>query len=192
LAGVGLAILDAVPQRVYGGALRVFARANASTCTTALEVIAREGVARIDRPQGLEPLGAAVERARVEVVRHLAAARAAGRRVIGYGAPARSITFLNALGIGPNLLPFVVDRAPAKQGRSLPGVRIPIRSPDALTDEVPDEVLILTWDLVAEVRAKLATLVPAATRFLIAVPGITDVTADDCGSGRPPASAVVL
>jgi SAM-dependent methyltransferase len=184
LAAVGLDVVDAVPQPVYGGALRLYAQSGAGVGPAVRDLLVRESSAEIDRPRGLAPLGAAVDQARQEVVAHLRAARDAGRSVVGYGAPARSITFLNALGIGPDLLPYVVDRALAKQGRTIPGVRIPIRAPDVLADEVPDEILILTWDLAAEVRESLAIPVLADTRFIVAVPRLLDVTDVDAGSKR--------
>jgi SAM-dependent methyltransferase len=185
LAAVGLDVVDAVPQPVYGGALRLYARAGAGVGMAVHSLLVRESAAAIDQPRGLAPLGTAVERARQEVVGHLRAARDAGRRVVGYGAPARSITFLNALGIGPDLLPYVVDRALAKQGRLIPGVRVPIRAPHVLGDDVPDEILILTWDLASEVRESLAIAVLADTRFIVAVPRLLDVTDMKAGSKRP-------
>ena len=186
LAALGLEVADAVPQPVYGGALRVYARANAGVGDGVPDQLAHEAAAGIDRAPGLAPLRQAVELARREVVAHLRTARDMGRRVAGYGAPARSITFLNALGIGPDLLPYVVDRAISKQGRTIPGVRIPIHSPQALLDDAPDEVLILVWDLAAEVRRSLAIPVLASTRFLVAVPRLVDVTdSGDAPTGPP-------
>jgi SAM-dependent methyltransferase len=174
-AALGLGVMDAVSQPVYGGALRVFARAAAGIGEPVQALLAREGAAAIDRAAGLAPLEQALDRARREVAGHLRDARASGRLVAGYGAPARSVTFLNAVGIGPDLLPYVVDRAVAKQGRMIPGVRIPIRSPEALSSEGPDEVLILTWDLAAEVVTSLAANPALArTRFVVAVPRLMD------------------
>jgi hypothetical protein len=96
--------------------------------------------------------------------------------VAGYGAPGRAITFLNALDIGPDLLPFVADRSVAKQGRVVPGVLVPIVSPETLLSDSPDEVLILTWNLAAEIREVLAPLVATGTRLLVAMPELADVT----------------
>lgn len=178
LAGLGLAVTDAIPQPVYGGALRVVARAGARPGASVLDVLAREEAAMIDQVAGLVPLAEAIGRARRDVLRYLRRARDAGRRVVGYGAPARAVTFLNALGIGPELLAYVVDRAVAKQGRMIPGVRIPILGLDALSGEAPDEILILTWDLAPEVVASLEEM-PAlkATRYLIAMPQLQEATA---------------
>ena len=188
LAELGIDVVDVSQQPVYGGALRVFARSGSGSRESAVQdMLDRESAAALDQPRGLAPLGAAVDQARTDVVAHLRAARGAGRLVIGYGAPARSITFLNALGIGPDLLPYVVDRSPAKQGRTIPGVGIPIRPPAVLSDDVPDEILILTWDLAAEVRPSLAIAALADTRFVVAVPRLHDVT--DTPAGATPAPA---
>lgn len=176
LGRAGVAVIDAVPQPVYGGALRVFATVGGTTGSRVSEIRARERAAGIDRAEGLDPLREAIERARREVVGHLTGAQAGGRLVAGYGAPARAITFLNAVGVGPGLLPYVVDRSPAKQDRMIPGVRIPIRSPEALAHDSPDEILILTWDLADEVVRSIRPLVGDGTRFLVAVPALEEVT----------------
>jgi hypothetical protein len=187
LEAVGLEIVDAVVQPVYGGAVRVFAFADRSPGPAVEALIAREASAGIGTPAGLAPLAAAVDRSRREVVPHLQAARAAGRRVAGYGAPARAITFLNALRIGPELLPFTVDQSPAKHGRVIPGVEIPVRGVDALTSDPPGEILLLTWNLIDEVRSALRPMLDAGTRLLVAIPNLRDVTeppADFDGPGQ--------
>lgn len=174
--GAGLSVVDAVPQPVYGGALRVVLQGNGSASRRLEKVVKREADAAVALPAGLAPLQRAVELARQQVVHHLAGARAQGRLVVGYGAPARSITFLNALGIDAQLLPFVVDRDAQKQGRLVPGVGVPIRAPEVLRDQAPAEILVLTWDLIDEIRDTLADLVAQGTRLLVAVPQLTDVT----------------
>ena len=117
LGRAGLVVFDAVPQPVYGGGLRVFATAGGTMAPRVSGIVARERAADLDHAVGLDPLREALERARHEVVAHLVGVRAAGKLAVGYGAPGRAITFLNALDIGPELLSYVVDRAPAKQGR---------------------------------------------------------------------------
>ena len=71
-------------------------------------------------------------------------------------------------------LPFTVDRSPAKHGRYLPGTGIPIRDPGVLADTPPDELLVLTWDLAAEVVAQLPELA-GRTRFIVPLPTLRDV-----------------
>jgi hypothetical protein len=191
LGDVGLGVVEAALQPVYGGALRLYARAGEEHGPAVEEIIRREAAAGIHQPSGLAPLGTAVDQARADVVAHLRAARDAGRPVVGYGAPARAVTFLNALGIGPDLLPYVVDRALAKQGRTIPGVGILIRPPEVLFEEAPDEILILTWDLAAEVRRALAGSVPQGTRFTVAIPRLSDVTGIEMASERASADRPV-
>ncbi|WPL13875.1 MULTISPECIES: Rossmann-fold NAD(P)-binding domain-containing protein [Thiorhodovibrio] len=71
-----------------------------------------------------------------------------------------------------DLLPYVCDAAPSKQGRYLPGSRIPINPPTALREAPPDAVLILPWNIAEEVKAQLADLAERGTRFFTAVPAL--------------------
>lgn len=94
----------------------------------------------------------------------------AGRTVAAYGAAAKGNTLLNYAGVKPDLLPYVCDAAPAKQGKYLPGSHIPIRPPVALRDDPPDQVLILPWNIADEAKAQLADLAERGTLFMTAVP----------------------
>ncbi|MBU6499128.1 MAG: methyltransferase [Rhodospirillales bacterium] len=105
-----------------------------------------------------------------ELLTFLIAARRAGQRVAGYGAPAKGNTLLNYCGIGPELLAFTVDRSPHKQGLKLPGSRIPVLAPEALLAARPDYVLILPWNLREEVMAQMAGIREWGGRFVVPVP----------------------
>ena len=85
----------------------------------------------------------------------LSQARAEGRRIGAYGAAAKGNTFLNAAGVTAADILAVADRSPAKQGRLLPGSRIPVVTPDALLDLPLDDILVLPWNIGAEVAAQL-------------------------------------
>ena len=87
-----------------------------------------------------------------------------------YGAAAKGNTLINYAGLRPDLLPYVCDAAASKQGKSMPGSHIPIRSPEALRENPPDFVVILPWNIAAEVRAQLADLAESGTRFVTVVP----------------------
>ncbi len=91
-------------------------------------------------------------------------ARRAGRRVAAYGAPAKGNTLLSYCGVGPELVEYTVDRSPAKQGRLLPGSRIPVHAPERLRAERPDDILILPWNLRDEIAAQLHDLVALGSR----------------------------
>ncbi len=93
----------------------------------------------------------------------------AGRTVAAYGAAAKGNTLLNYAGIKPDLLPFVCDAAPAKQGKFMPGSHIPIRSPAALAESRPDYLLILPWNIADEIKRQNAELVGPLGQFFVDV-----------------------
>jgi hypothetical protein len=90
--------------------------------------------------------------------------------VAGYGAAAKGNTLLNYAGVKADLLPYVCDAAPAKQGTYLPGSRIPVFSPDVLTDNAPDFLLILPWNIAEEVKQQNQHLTKKGTKFVVALP----------------------
>ena len=96
----------------------------------------------------------------------------AGRKVAAYGAAAKGNTLLNYAGIKPDLLPFVCDAAPSKQGKFLPGSHIPIRAPEALIENKPDLVMILPWNIADEVTRQHDYIRQWGGRFVVAVPEI--------------------
>ena len=99
-------------------------------------------------------------------------AKRAGKTVAGYGAAAKGNTLLNYAGVRPDLLPYVVDRNPAKQDKFLPGCRIPIVDEARLRQARPDYVVILPWNLREEVMGQLAYIREWGGQFVVAVPGI--------------------
>jgi hypothetical protein len=96
----------------------------------------------------------------------------AGKTVAGYGAAAKGNTLMNYAGVRPDLLAYVVDRNPAKQGKYLPGCRLPIVAEDHLKQSRPDFVVILPWNLRAEVIEQLAYIREWGGQFVTAVPSL--------------------
>ena len=95
-----------------------------------------------------------------------------GRRLAGYGAPAKASTLLELLHVGPDVLDFIVDRSPLKQGRYTPGTHIPIVSPERLLADPPDYVLLLAWNFVEEILAQQASYREGGGRFILPVPEV--------------------
>ena len=93
-----------------------------------------------------------------------------GERIAGYGAPGKANTLLNYCGIGPDLLPYTVDRNPYKQGRYTPGMRIPIDHPDRLRRERPSVIWILPWNLRTEIAEQLAAVADWGPQLFVAIP----------------------
>jgi C-methyltransferase C-terminal domain len=102
----------------------------------------------------------------------LRTAKAEGKSVAAYGAAAKGNTLLNYAGVKPDLLPFVCDAAPSKQGKLMPGSHIQILPPSALEAKRPDYLLILPWNIADEVQRQLAGLAAQGTRFVTAVPEV--------------------
>ena len=103
----------------------------------------------------------------------LLSARAEGKTVAGYGAAAKGNTLMNFAGVRPDLVAFVADRNPAKQGKYLPGSRIPVVGDDELRKARPDFVIIFPWNLRDEVMAEHAYIGEWGGRFVTAVPELT-------------------
>ncbi len=173
LARHGLRVFDVEDVPTHGGSLRLFICRTEATqlCTPAVErVLDRERAAGLDRPDGYVAFEAKLRRVRDDFVAFLDQQRAAGRLVAGYGAAAKGNTLLNYCGIGPEQLAFVADRNPAKQGRLLPGSHIPVVAPSELQAARPDFIVILPWNIRAEVIGQLAEARSWGARFVTAIP----------------------
>ena len=97
-------------------------------------------------------------------------AKRKGQSVVGYGAAAKGNTLLNYAGVGPDLISYVVDNNPAKQGRYLPGSRIPIVDEQRIVDDPPDLVLVLPWNIRDEIARRLESLDGWSGSVVTAVP----------------------
>lgn len=169
----GLRVFDVEQLPTHGGSLRVYGcRAEARHAPTGAveEVLALERRYGLDTDAPYAAFQARADALKDALLAFLIDAKRKGETVAGYGAAAKGNTLLNYAGVKPDLLPFVCDAAPAKQGRFMPGSHIPILPPEAVTERQPDYVLILPWNIAAEIRARLAPLAAAGTRFVTAVP----------------------
>ncbi|MFI5776486.1 methyltransferase domain-containing protein [Nocardia sp. NPDC051570] len=157
LATAGLTVVDVELLPTHGGSLRLWVRpdAVAQVRPRVGELLRTEAEAGLHSVAGYSGLRPRAEQVRQELLRFLLDCRAQGLRAVGYGAPGKGNTLLNYCGIRPDLLSYTVDRNPYKHGRYTPGTRIPILSPDRLEDDRPDVVVVLPWNLEAEITAQL-------------------------------------
>jgi 2-polyprenyl-3-methyl-5-hydroxy-6-metoxy-1,4-benzoquinol methylase len=178
LAENGLTVFDVETTPWHGGSLRVFAcRADARTRPVQASVgstRATEEKAGMRARAFYEGFQASAERVRNDFVEYLIQCRRKGLKVAAYGAAAKGNTLLNYGGIKPDLVAFVVDRNPAKQGQFLPGSRIPVVDEDRLKAEKPDRVVILPWNIETEIRAQLSYITGWGGRFVTAVPNLKE------------------
>jgi len=148
------------------------ALAHADKAGRVADLLAREREAGLLEPATYDAFEERVRATKRGLLRFLLEARERGERVAGYGAPAKGNTLLNYCGVGPDLVAFTVDRSPHKQGRYLPGTRIPIAAPDRLREERPDYVLILPWNLTDEIVEQMADVRAWGGRFVVAIPEV--------------------
>jgi methylation protein EvaC len=136
------------------------------------ELIAEEQARELADPQTLAGFGAAVLKIRDDLAALLRRLRDEGKSVVGYGATAKSATVTNFCGIGPDLVPFVCDTTPTKQGRLTPGTHIPVREPAAFADPYPDYALLFAWNHADEIMAKEQAFRDAGGKWILYVPDV--------------------
>jgi SAM-dependent methyltransferase len=170
----GLTIFDVEALSTHGGSLRVFAQRSDTgrrrPSGKVTELLAREtdaGMTTSEFYAGFQPRA---DQIRDEFRAFLTDVKRRGRTVAGYGAAAKGNTLLNYAGVGTDLIPFVVDRNPAKVGRYTPGGSIPIVDESALRSAKPDYIVILPWNLKEEVMMQLAYVLDWKGQFVTALP----------------------
>jgi hypothetical protein len=176
-AAHGLTLFDVEELPTHGGSLRVYARHAATGGPPASGRLAADLRGR-ERAAGLETLSRyasfreAVHETKRALLAFLIEAKRRGRRLAGYGAPGKGNTLLNYCGIRTDFLDYTVDRNPHKQGKLLPGSRIPIFPPERIMETRPDYVLILPWNLQAEVMAQMAGIRAWGGQFVVPIPTV--------------------
>lgn len=175
-AANGLQVFDVETIPTHGGSLRVFAqradhakRPVAPAVAALLEAETEVGMATASYYAGFQTRADAIKDA---LLRFLIDAKRDGKSVGAYGAAAKGNTLLNYAGVRPDLLPFVVDRSPSKQGKFMPGSRIPIVDEDHLKTARPDYVLLLPWNLRPELEQQLAYVRAWGGKLVTAIPDI--------------------
>jgi SAM-dependent methyltransferase len=170
----GLSVFDVEEMPTHGGSLRVYAqrqdtgqRPITPRVTGMLALEKSAGVRTIAFYEGFQDR---VSRIKLDLLNFLVEACHKGVKVAAYGAAAKGNTLLNYTGVRPDLLPYVVDRNPAKQGKYLPGSRIPIVAEEHLRRDRPDRVVILPWNLREEVVEQLAYIGDWGGKFVLPIP----------------------
>ncbi|MGB4073100.1 methyltransferase domain-containing protein [Pseudomonas sp.] len=169
----GLHIFDVEELPTHGGSLRVYtqrADGGREASSAVAELLVREEHAGIKTSAFYSTLAPAAERIKHELLRFLLQAKAEGKTVAAYGAAAKGNTLLNYAGVRSDLLAWVADANPHKQGKFLPGSRIPIVAPERIRIDKPDYVLVLPWNLRDEVIQQQAGIYEWGGRFVVAVP----------------------
>lgn len=169
----GMTVFNVETLPTHGGSLRVIAQ-RSDTGTHAISpavvaLLATEAAAGMKTPGFYQAFQHKAERVKDDLLLFLIDAKREGLKVGAYGAAAKGNTLLNFAGIRPDLLPYVVDKNPAKQGKYMPGSRIPIVDAAHLNAHCPDRILILPWNIATEVRAQLTE---TDAQFVTAIPSL--------------------
>jgi len=176
LAHHGMTVFDVIQLPTHGGSLRVLAQHADTGPRTVTRNVAdlvdqesRFGIDKLDLYLQFDDKARVVKR---DLLEFLIRAKRDGKSVAGYGAPAKGNTLLNYCGIRQDFLDYTVDRNPEKQGRFLPGTRIPVYAPEQLKVTKPDYVLILPWNIKDEVVVQTGYIRDWGGRFVIPIPSL--------------------
>lgn len=175
-AAHGLTLFDVEELPTHGGSLRIYGRHAEDDSKPVGErvaaLLAAEEGAGLGRLETYHSFGERVIKVKWGLLRFLIDTKESGKSIAAYGAPAKGNTLLNYCGIRTDFLDYTVDRSPHKQGRFLPGTRIPIHAPDRLRETRPDYVLILPWNLKEEIVEQMADVRSWGGRFVVAIPEV--------------------
>jgi methylation protein EvaC len=170
----GLEVVDVMPQGVHGGSMRyMVAHKGARTVSEAVaKRLSKEEALGLHLPETYHSLHQAIEQSRNDLMRLLHDLKRKNKRVVGYGATSKSTTVTNYCGITPQLVEFISDTTPIKQGKFSPGAHIPVRPHEEFVTNYPDYALLFAWNHAAEIMAKEQNFRRAGGKWLVYVPRV--------------------
>jgi SAM-dependent methyltransferase len=169
----GLSLIDVERVPIHGGSLRFWiSHVGSQPKPSVATLLAEERALGMDNRGYYRDFASRVSALREALVAQLRQLKNQGHRIAAYGAAAKGAVLLNFIQVGSDIVDFVADRSPHKQGRYLPGVRIPIRPPIALLEERPDFVLLLAWNFEDEIRKQQVEYTQQGGRFIVPIPTV--------------------
>jgi SAM-dependent methyltransferase len=176
-AAHGLTIYDVDQISTHGGSLRIYARHQENTKLAVRPSVAKlrdeETASGLTRMETYRLFAEQVRKTKRRLLDFLIRAKESGKTIVGYGAAAKGNTLLNYCGIRQDFVDYVVDRNPHKQDHYLPGTHIPIHSPERLFETKPDYLLILPWNIKAEVMDTMSGIREWGGKFVVPIPEVT-------------------
>ena len=171
-----IVLFDVEELATHGGSLRIYGRHveddSKPVSNRISDLLAREKDAKMHTLAPYEAFQEQVKRTKRALLSFLIEAKNQNKKIVGYGAPAKGNTLLNYCGIRQDFLDYTVDRSPQKQGRFLPGTRIPIFTPERIMQTKPDYVLILPWNIQKEITKQMAQINEWGGRFIVPIPEV--------------------
>jgi SAM-dependent methyltransferase len=169
----GLGIVDVEELRSHGGSVRLFVQHDGRPGERVEALLAREREAGLDRLERYEAFEQQVRATKRDLLELLIGLRREGAQIVGYGAAAKGATLLNYCGVRSDLVDYLVDLSPHKQGLYQPGTRLPIHAPERIAETKPDYVVILPWNLRDEITKQMAHVRDWGGRFVVPIPTAT-------------------
>jgi SAM-dependent methyltransferase len=166
----GMTVVDVEHVEIHGGSLRVFVAHAGQPSARVGELLAAEQAWGVHRVDTYRHFGQRVEQLRGNLIALLTQLKQSGKRIAVYGASAKGSTLLNYFGLGAELLDFVVDRSPVKQGHFTPGTHLRIYGPEKLLEDRPDYCLLLSWNFADEILVQQAMYRSGGGQFIIPIP----------------------
>ena len=171
LARHGLVVADVERIPTHGGSLRLHVRhQGAEVSRSVTDLLSLEQQLGVETDEYYASFAGQVEAARTRTMAALRGLRDEGTTIAGYGAAAKATVLCNYFGIDADVVEYVVDRSPAKQGRLIPGVRIPILAPEELERRRPDATVLFAWNLRDEILEQQAAYVAGGGAFVVPMP----------------------
>lgn len=174
-AKAGLRIYDVEELSTHGGSLRIYGCHEEDMrppLPSVSSLLAKEESHGLQNLKTYSMFQKQTDRVKDELLTFLIEKKRAGKRIAAYGAAAKGNTLLNYAGIKKDLIAYVCDAAPSKQGKFLPGSRIPILASTALKEDKPDVVLVLPWNIKEEIVEQLKYIRNWGGEFVVSVPRI--------------------
>ena len=171
----GLTLFDVEELSTHGGSLRIYGRhsdKDGEISDRVTKLKAKEIQAGLNQMETYLGFSEKVKSIKRDLLSFLIDAKKQGKSIVGYGAPAKGNTLLNYCGIRTDLIDYVVDRSPHKQGLFLPGTHIPISHPDKVKETKPDYLLILPWNIKNEIMEQMAHIREWGGQFVVPIPQV--------------------
>ena len=169
---VGLELVDLETLPIHGGSMRFYLRRSGPAKPVVAEWLERERAAGLFEKATYDAHVERVGENRKTLMALLHKLKSEGKSIAGYSAPAKGNTLLNYYGIGPDILDFIADKNPLKQGRLTPGMRIPVVAPEEVDRQNPDYLLMLAWNFRDEILAQHADYLARGGKFIIPIPEV--------------------
>jgi 2-polyprenyl-3-methyl-5-hydroxy-6-metoxy-1,4-benzoquinol methylase len=168
-------LIDVLPQKTHGGSMRyvVAHRGAYPVKESVTRTIAQERAQGLDRVSTFDTFRANVEQSRARLLNLLQKLKAQGKKVAGYGATSKSTTILNYCGIGPDLVEYISDTTPVKQGKFTPGMHIPVVPYERFKNDPPDYAVLFAWNHAEEIMAKEKEFMASGGKWIVHVPDVT-------------------